>query len=355
MKVTVIKPLNVRVGTPSVNAPCYQYITPGSELEVDGQLYSGDAYDNINTWYKDGAGNYYWSGGVIKPITSLTPVANETSAVTYPTNLRELVKLNGDYPLSSLGSSGVVAVLDSGITNSLLKARINLEKNFVGNQVDTSDIYGHGTKVAGIICGNGPIIKSFASLCSIINYRVADENGVITSDPVYNALDTLNKLNPQQAKVDVINLSFDTPSNLVSYMQPIIDGLANKGIVAVVAAGNGDTLNNIASLQNVIKVGAIKKDDFNSIKEKGLNKIYDCAFIDTPILSTSNKDKYDEIGQASAYTALISSMICAFLKDASNSQLQGRQRLATIKQFLTNCSFAISDEYFPQNFKPLKR
>ena len=63
MKLTVKVNLNVRVGKPSVNAPCYTYITPGSTLEVDENPYPGDMYDGNDTWYKDDAGNYYWSGG----------------------------------------------------------------------------------------------------------------------------------------------------------------------------------------------------------------------------------------------------------------------------------------------------
>ena len=66
MKITVTKFLNVRVGKPSLNAPCYQYLAPGSELQTDGNLYKGDSYDGIDTWMKDNAGNYYWSGGVEK-------------------------------------------------------------------------------------------------------------------------------------------------------------------------------------------------------------------------------------------------------------------------------------------------
>jgi len=48
MKVTVTKYLNVRVGKPSVNAPCYQYLAPGSELEMHGNLYKGDSFKDNN-------------------------------------------------------------------------------------------------------------------------------------------------------------------------------------------------------------------------------------------------------------------------------------------------------------------
>ena len=75
MKVTVKDNyLNVRVGKPSVNAPCYQYIAPGSIIDVDGKLYKGDKYgdSNIDIWYKDALGNYYWSGGLNNKVADTT-------------------------------------------------------------------------------------------------------------------------------------------------------------------------------------------------------------------------------------------------------------------------------------------
>ncbi|SHK70613.1 hypothetical protein SAMN04488028_107198 [Reichenbachiella agariperforans] len=75
MKVTVTKYLNVRVGKPSVNAPCYQYLAPGSEIEVGEKLYLGDSYDGMDTWYRDEADNYYWSGGFLLPNATIpTPI-----------------------------------------------------------------------------------------------------------------------------------------------------------------------------------------------------------------------------------------------------------------------------------------
>lgn len=65
MKVAVKYYLNVRIGRPSVNAPCQQYLIPGNEIEVDGKLYDGDQFEGTYKWMKDEAGNYYWAGGLI--------------------------------------------------------------------------------------------------------------------------------------------------------------------------------------------------------------------------------------------------------------------------------------------------
>ena len=58
MKVTVTKYLNVRVGKASVNAPSYQYLAPGTILEVEDKTYKGDKYEDKDDWLKDAAGNY---------------------------------------------------------------------------------------------------------------------------------------------------------------------------------------------------------------------------------------------------------------------------------------------------------
>jgi len=69
MKVTVTKNLNVRIGKPRLDAPNHEFLVPGSVIETDGKLYRGDVYDGNFFWYKDMAGNYYWSGGIDIPET----------------------------------------------------------------------------------------------------------------------------------------------------------------------------------------------------------------------------------------------------------------------------------------------
>src|ERR1700744_5797251 len=121
MKVTVTKYLNVRVGSPSLNAPCYQYIAPGSEIEVDGQLYTGDAYDGISTWLKDAGGNYYWSGGVdYKSAQSQGPTTNfqqfldqslSGSALSRIVNYGQLLNIDQQYKAKA-GQGVTIAVVD---------------------------------------------------------------------------------------------------------------------------------------------------------------------------------------------------------------------------------------------------
>lgn len=64
-KVTVAVKLNVRK-EPSTRADIVQLLSPGMVIDYVAIVDNGQAINNNSTWYKDGNGNYVWSGGVIK-------------------------------------------------------------------------------------------------------------------------------------------------------------------------------------------------------------------------------------------------------------------------------------------------
>ena len=154
------------------------------------------------------------------------------------------------------GSGVGVAVIDSGITanNDLRYAnsttsRIVYSQNFVPGTTATSDGYGHGTHVAGIIGGNG--YNSVCSNCAItfrgaapnvklINLRVLDQNGQGSDSSVIAAIDRAIALKSTY-NIRVINLSLGR-GIYESYKQDPLCQAVEKawkaGIVVVVAAGN---------------------------------------------------------------------------------------------------------------------
>ena len=153
MKVTVSKYLNVRVGEPSLDAPNYQYLAPGSVIEVDGKLYEGQDYDGNTLWFRDKANNYYWSGGVEYNNTHfLTDIAN-TDLWFHKLKINEIWN-----QYNEKGNLSSVLVLDTGINNlSVFESQLNKPVlNFHPNSktVKCEDKDHHGTHCSGLIISN---------------------------------------------------------------------------------------------------------------------------------------------------------------------------------------------------------
>jgi subtilisin family serine protease len=226
MKVTVKYYLNVRVGKPSVNAPCYQYIAPGSEIEVDGKLYPGDMYEGIDQWMRDEADNYYWSGGFNQPAALGPNVLN----MNWGIGLLGIDKMWSE----TTGKSAKVAVLDTGIVKNHPDFNFSniTGQNFVTPNAPADDADGHGTHDAGTIAANGPSNKGIAPDASLYIYKVMDTEFSIDEQPVLDAIDEAIKTG-----VHIISMSFALASASPALLQKI-QNAAGKGIIMVAASGN---------------------------------------------------------------------------------------------------------------------
>lgn len=130
-----------------------------------------------------------------------------------------------------------VAVIDTGInrSNTLFQGRtiLSASYNFFDNNSNVTDVYGHGTHVAGIIADATPANVQFLIL------RVTNKEGL-------SSLLTI-KLALQYAvsqDADVMNLSMgfiDEQAESYNYLDSIIDKAYERGIPLCTAAGNGWT------------------------------------------------------------------------------------------------------------------
>jgi len=160
-----------------------------------------------------------------------------------------------------LDGTGVgVAVIDSGVTavgdlywwnptNQTYGSRVVYSQSFVPGTIDTSDQYGHGTHVAGIIGSEGwfstggsftHTFKGIAPNANIINLRVLDQNGAGTDSSVIAAIQAAISLKSTY-NIRVINLSFGRQvyeSYTVDPLCQAAEAAWNAGIVVVAAAGN---------------------------------------------------------------------------------------------------------------------
>lgn len=211
----------------------------------------------------------------VKYISLDRPLASRQSVtITAAEYTTEPINAPAVWQKGHVGTNVGVAVIDSGITpvsdlasNSLSLSsltqlvsslgqvapgstgRILYSQNFVANENDALDHYGHGTHVAGLIAGNGAAstgtqyfrtFKGSAPNANIINLRVLDENGAGTDSSVIAAIDQAISLKSQY-NIRIINLSLGRPIYESYTLDPLCQAVEQAwkaGIVVVVAAGN---------------------------------------------------------------------------------------------------------------------
>jgi serine protease AprX len=123
----------------------------------------------------------------------------KASATTFSPDYGWMTALRATSPSATLSWDGTgigVAVIDSGVNatndlqNSSGKNRIVYSQSFVPNDTHTTDLYGHGTMVTGVIGGNGHqsdtktntyTIRGIAPNVNIVNLRVLNNNGSATT------------------------------------------------------------------------------------------------------------------------------------------------------------------------------
>jgi len=147
---------------------------------------------------------------------------------------------------SGLDGRGVgVAVIDTGISNTGdLAGKVIDGFDFSGEGSHTTDSYGHGTFVAGIIAGSGAssdgAIKGVAPGVNLISIKVAGADGSSDVVRVISAIQWAVN-NAAKNNIRVLNLSLGTDSTQSWRIDPFnaaVEGAWRAGMVVTVAAGN---------------------------------------------------------------------------------------------------------------------
>jgi serine protease AprX len=139
-----------------------------------------------------------------------------------------------------------IAVVDSGIAaHSALANRVVANVSFVTGDSSTSDAFGHGTHVAGIIAGVNTKTTSLynggiAPGASLINVRVLGADGSGYTSDVIAGIDWVIA-NKAKYNIRVMNLSLGHSVNEPCAIDPLCQAVGRAyaaGIVVVAAAGN---------------------------------------------------------------------------------------------------------------------
>ncbi len=144
-----------------------------------------------------------------------------------------------------------VAVIDSGISvdrdfstePGKPFTRVVKAVNFA-NSTTTSDEYGHGTHVAGIIGGHGGasggLYSGIASGVNLISLKISDDYGMAYESDTVEALQWVLD-NKAQYNIRVVNLSIQSASEVSYHNSPLAAAteiLWFNGVVVVAATGN---------------------------------------------------------------------------------------------------------------------
>ena len=184
---------------------------------------------------------------------------------------------------AAVGNGICWAVLDTGVQadhphfheymNLSTAGLPHLDFTGAGGRADI-DVNGHGTHVAGIIAGHGkgtkrsPLvavrmlrdedgevsgeagrlttISGIAPKCSIVSFKVLDDNGVGGTGAILTALDKIQEINDhgRRLRIHGINLSLGynfNPKWFACGQSPLcveVDRMVRSGVVVVIAAGN---------------------------------------------------------------------------------------------------------------------
>jgi serine protease AprX len=255
----------------------------------------------------------------------LMSVSNiSTGASQVRTGTWGLLGLIGAYaPVTGQGIG--VAILDSGISPHAALKNVVANVNFVSGTTQTTDAFGHGTHVAGIVGGANTKTTSLytggiAPGAQIVNVRVLGPDGTgLTSDVIAGMEWTIN--NRARYNIRVINLSLGHPVTEPAATDPLCEEVAKAtslGIVVVASAGNAGksadgqhiVLGGIASPGNspfAITVGALNTwqttsrsdDSVTTYSSRGPTK-YDMA-VKPDVVAPGNK-----IVSLEAYNSFIS-------------------------------------------------
>lgn len=139
------------------------------------------------------------------------------------------------------GKGVTVAIIDSGINKNHpdLVGKVVGEKSFVGDEVTTTDLLGHGTMVAGIVAGSGAAsggkYKGVAPGAGLLNVKVVNKDGSGRISDIIAGIEWA-----LDNGADVLSLSLGG-MNLGETNPPVTmaaDNAVDGGAVVCVAAGN---------------------------------------------------------------------------------------------------------------------
>ena len=187
--------------------------------------------------------------------------------------VKKLIHAEEEEVFPYTGSGVTVAILDTGIAMHPDFADRGIGfRDFVGTSRMPYDDCGHGTHVAGCLCGNGAcsggLYAGVAPGCRILSGKVLDDKGDGTISNMAAGIEwVLDSRELYQIKILNISVSMGETDHvrMMQYLVSCLEKVWDAGIFVVVAAGNkGPAAGSISPLGASRKVVTVGCHDGNS-------------------------------------------------------------------------------------------
>jgi hypothetical protein len=156
-------------------------------------------------------------------------------------------------------SNIVIAVCDTGVdaTHPDLATKLVPGWNMYDNNADTSDVYGHGTMVAGTVAASSNNQQGVASVawgCLIMPVRISDPTGIASYSTIASGIRYAADHGARVANVSYRVTTSSSVTSAANYMN-------SKNGVVTVAAGNDGIFDSTADNPAVLTVSATDASD----------------------------------------------------------------------------------------------
>jgi len=216
------------------------------------------------------------------------------------------------------GNPVTIAILDTGVDTAHpdLQPQLVPGWNFYDNNDNVSDVYGHGTSVAGVAAaaGNNAIgVTSVSFKSKIMPMRVTDTQGYGYYSLMAAAITSAADRGARVANISFLGVSASsTVDSAAQYMR-------SKGGVVVVSGGNTSSLRSDPPRESLTAVAATDSNDARASFSSWGNYI-DIAAPGVGLLTTTRGNAYGTFTGTSASSPVVAGVYALMM--SANSTLQ---------------------------------